>query len=82
MYTVDDPFVAVNELPDPVTFASGVPEPHCAYTADTRANVAAMMENLAIAAAVFFVAQREVLVCKGAAQQQLSPLFIVSYFSL
>lgn len=40
--------VATKELPEPVTFAAGVPEPHCAETEDASASTAAKRENLAI----------------------------------
>jgi hypothetical protein len=38
----------VNEVPDPVTFAFGVPDPHCAATEETSASVAATSEKRAI----------------------------------
>ena len=39
---VEEPFVAVKELPEPVTFASGVPDPHCAWTKPPSASTAAV----------------------------------------
>ena len=40
----------MNELPEPVTLASGVPEPHWAETKEESAINAATIENFAIVA--------------------------------
>lgn len=41
-----EPLVATKELPEPVTLAAGVPEPHCAEMEVASASTAVMMEKL------------------------------------
>ena len=43
-----EPLVATKALPEPVTLALGVPEPHCAEIEVASASKAVRMENLAI----------------------------------
>jgi hypothetical protein len=45
-----EPRVAVKELPEPVTLAAGVPEPHWAETMETSASADARREKWTIVA--------------------------------
>lgn len=40
----------MNEVPEPVTFASGVPEPHCAVAREVHASIVVRMVNRTIVA--------------------------------